>query len=283
MKPLISIGSLIDTSFEHYKKHLPSILGIMLWLLVGGIPSAIGMLLSSEGDELGAMTWVSFGLIFLGNVLIALVSIHVTVALILSLREQKQGKQTDPRTFLQKAFSLDLSYIWATILKAIFVALLPLLPLALSIAAFIFAFQSDSGILLNILAVVAFITLLVALGGAIKFSLSYAFVPYFTVLDGERGMKSLKASAALVRGRWWETLWRSFIPKALYTLIFVVILGVTLWVTSMIGLALSQESFLLAKLFAITNFFLSTLLNVFLIPLLLLNDYYLYENLRETK
>ena len=137
--------------------------------------------------------------------------------------------------------------------------------------------------LINVLAVVAFITVLVALGGAIKFGLSYSFVPYATVLDGERGMNSLRASAALVRGRWWDTLWRSFLPKALYTLIFVVILAVVLWVTGMVGVAVSQESFFLAKLFALINFFISTLLNVFLIPIILLNDYYLYENLRETK
>lgn len=283
MKPLISLGSLIDTSFEHYKKHLPAILGIMLWLLVGGVPSAIGILLSQKGSDLGTMTWISFSLTFLGNIFLALVSLHVTVALILGLREQKQGKNTDPRTFLKKAFSLDLPYLWATILKAIFVGLLPLIPLVLTIIAFIFGLRSENNMLITLLAVIAFIALLIALGGAIKFSLNYAFVPFATILEGERGMKSLRASSALVQGRWWDTLWRSFIPKALYTLIFVVILAGTLWITGMIGVAVSQESFVLAKLFAIINLFLSTLLNAFLIPLLLLNDYYLYENLRETK
>lgn len=283
MKPLISLGSLIDTSFEHYKKHIAAILGVMLWLMVGAVPSALGILLSQEGVTLDLSDILSFALTFLGNIFLALVSLHATVALILTFREQKQGKSIDPRTFLKKAFSLDLPYLWATILKALFVALLPLIPLLLSIAAFIFAFRSENNILINILAVVAFLTLLIALGGAIKFSLSYAFVPFATVLEGERGMKSLRASAALVRGRWWATFWRSFIPKALYTLIFVVILAATLWLTGTVGVIVAQESFLFAKLFALLNFFLSTLLNIFLIPLLLLNDYYLYENLRETK
>ena len=283
MKSLISLGSLIDTSFEHYKKHLAAILGITLWLLVAALPSAFGILLARAGYDLDAFTFLSFGLNLLGGILTALASLHITVALILTLREQRQGKTVDPRTFLKKAFSLDLSYLWATILKSVFVAISPLAPLALSIALLAFAFTTQNSLLINVLAGIVFITLLVALGGAIKFSLSYAFVPYATVLDGARGMESLRVSAALVRGRWWDTFWRSVLPKALYTLIFVIVLAIILWITGMIAIAVSQESFLLAKLFAFINFSVSTLANAFFIPLLLLNDYYLYENLRETK
>lgn len=283
MKPLISLGSLIDTSFEHYKNHLPAILGITLFLLVAAIPSALGLLLTRDGVDFDALTFTSFGFSVVGGIIAALASLHITVALILALREQRQGKAVDPRTFLKKAFSLDLSYLWAMILKAVFVAIIPLIPLGLAVAAFIFALRSENAVLTNILAVVAFATILLALGGAVKFSLSYGFVPYATVLDGKRGMASLHASADLVRGRWWETFWRAILPKALYTLIFVIILGIILWVTGMIAVAVSQESFFLAKLFALINFFISTTLNAFLIPILLLNDYYLYENLRETK
>lgn len=283
MKPLISLGSLIDTSFEHYKSHLPAILGITVWLLAAALPSAIGLLLTREGIDFDALTLTSFGLSALGTLIGVLVSLHVTVALILSLREQRQGKATDPRSFLKKAFSFDLSYLWATILKTLFVAVLPLIPLAFAIIAFVFTIKLENAVVTNIVAVVTFASILVALGGAIKFSLSYGFVPYATVLDGARGMASLRTSADLVRGRWWETFWRAFLPKALYTLIFVIILALVLWVTGMIAVAVSQESFFLAKLFALINFFISTALNAFFIPILLLNDYYLYENLRETK
>lgn len=283
MKPLISLGSLIDTSFEHFKNHLPAILGITLWLLVAALPSALGLLLTRDGVDFDALTLTSFGLSALGGIATALVSLHITVALILTLREQRQGKAVDPRTFLKKAFSLDLSYLWAMILKAVFVALIPLIPLALAVAAFILALRMENAVLTNVLAVAAFATILLALGGAVKFSLSYGFVPYTTVLDGKRGMESLRASAELVRGRWWATFWRAVLPKALYTLIFVIILAIVLWVTGMIAVAVSQESFFIAKFFALINFFISTTLNAFLIPILLLNDYYLYENLRETK
>lgn len=283
MKPLLSLGTLIDTSFEHYKKHLPSILGTTLWFLVAAIPSAIGILLSQEGDTLNATAWLSFVFNVLGGIVGVLASIHISVALISSLREQRQGKITDPRIFLKKAFSLDLSYVWATLLKSVYIAVLPLIPLVFSIAALAFAFRSESGILVNTLSVIAFAAILLAIGGAVKFSIHYNFVPYANVLDEKRGMESLKTSAALVKGRWWPIFWRIFIPKALYTLIFVVILGITLWTTSIVGIALAQSSFLIAKFFALTNFFISTVINAFLIPILLLNDYYVYENLRETK
>lgn len=283
MKPLISLGTLIDTSFEHYKKHLPSILGLTLWLLVAAIPSAIGILLSQEGNAVNTVTWLSFGLNVLGGIIGVLASLHISVALISSLREQKQGKATDPRTFLKKAFSLDLPYLWAIILRGVFVALLPLIPLILSLTAFVFVLRSQNAVLVNIFSVITFAAILLALGGIVKFSLHFAFVPFATVLDGARGMGSLKTSAALVKGRWWETFARIFIPKLLYTVIFVIILVLTLWGTGTLGIALSQGSFFVAKLFAITNFFISTLLNAFFIPLLLLNDYYVYEDLKETK
>ncbi|NBX50283.1 hypothetical protein EBT25_10150, partial [bacterium] len=268
--------------FEHYRKHLPSILGITLWLLVAAIPSAIGILLSREGDDLGLATWASFGLNVVGGVITVLASLHISVALILAVREQRKGKSIDPRVVLRKAFSLDLSYIWAMILKNIFAVLLPLIPLILAFTAFVFALRSENTLLVNSLSILAFIAILIALGGAIKFSLTYNFVPYATVLEGKRGMESLRTSATLVRGRWWETFWRSFLPKALYTLIFVVALGVILWVTGIIAIAVSQESFVIAKFFALLNFFISTLVNAFMLPLLLLNDYYLYDNLQET-
>lgn len=283
MKPLISLGALIDTSFAHYKNHLPAILGLTLWLLVAAIPSALGIALSQDGLALNGMTWLSFGLHALGGILTVFASIHISVALILSLREQKQGKATDPRTFLQKAFALDRSYLWAMILKAIFVGLIPIIPFSISLALFALSMFSQNTFLINVTSIIAFITILIALGGAVKFSLQYAFVPYANVLNEHKGIKSLHASSALVKGRWWSTFIRVFIPKIAYTLAFVLVLALLLWGTGTLAIMFSQNSFFIAKLFALTNFFISTLINAFLIPLLLINDYYVYENLQETR
>ncbi len=283
MKSLLSLGSLIDKTLEHYKTHAPSLLGVTFWLLVAGLPSGLGIVLSQDGNDLSFTTWTSFGLNIVGGIITLFASLHIAVALVLSLRDQGRGKHTDPRTVLKQAFSYDIPYIWAMLLKNVYSVVLPLLPLVLSGVLLAFTMESSSAFIGTAVSLTILGAVLYGLVVGLKYLITFNFVPYTTLLADERGMKSLRASSALVKGRWWPTLWRVLLPKALYTLIFAIILAAILWGTSTVAVAVSQDSFYLAKFFALLNFFISTLLNALLLPLLIVNDYYVYENLEATR
>lgn len=60
-------------------------------------------------------------------------------------------------------------------------------------------------------------TLLLIIPGLI-FSLWYLFASTHLIVDGTRGYAALKASRALVVGRWWAVLWRVAVPTIFYYL-----------------------------------------------------------------
>lgn len=61
------------------------------------------------------------------------------------------------------------------------------------------------------------------------FTVWYAFVGFTLVIEGAKGFNALRASKALVVGRWWSILWRLFIPAAIFTLLFAVLQRLLLW------------------------------------------------------
>jgi hypothetical protein len=76
---------------------------------------------------------------------------------------------------------------------------------------------------------------LAVLGGALIFllpgiwmSLLFVFAPIFLFTQGIRGTKALSASADLVKGRWFATLWRFAIP-------FILIIAISFFLSSILS------------------------------------------------
>lgn len=67
------------------------------------------------------------------------------------------------------------------------------------------------------LAVLGGLVLLIIPG--LIFSVWFAFVIYAVALDGTTNIAALRASKALVQGRWWGVLWRLLLPGAIYLII----------------------------------------------------------------
>ncbi len=282
MKTPITLGNLIDTSFHHYTTFLPELLGISLWLLVAQIPSALGTLLSSEGVDLSWMTIASFSLNALGFIGTVLVSIHVGVALILAISQQRTGVHIDPRAMLREAFAKDLSYTWASILQALAPIGTVLIPLCIALVlGFIASSLPTKGSFVNALGIFSiFGGIIAALVGAIIVSVRYTFTPFTNVIEGKRGLAALRGSRELVEGSWWSVAINTFIPSLLYTILFATVLGILAWISGSFALMFSQNSFLIAKLTSIFNLFIFTLGQSLITPLLLITSFVLYENRR---
>lgn len=86
--------------------------------------------------------------------------------------------------------------------------------------------------------ITSFLVTLIVLGGTllliipgIIFAVWYSFSTYVVIFEGAKGLSALRASKALVAGRWWSIVWRlaistmvfGFLNSALsYTLIFII-------------------------------------------------------------
>lgn len=74
---------------------------------------------------------------------------------------------------------------------------------------------------------------LVVLGGSLLFIIPgviftvwYAFTNYAVIFDEKRGLSAMRASKSLVVGRWWNMLWRLFVPPMFFVLVTLVIRSV---------------------------------------------------------
>ncbi len=282
MSSLITIGELIDKSIEHYRNHAATIFSITLWFFVAIIPTLFGKLIDPPGDAVTIWQWISFVLNAIGTITGALAFIHIMVMLIILVDKQAKEQPTDSKTLSGLALKKDLSFLWVHIINHVtplVVAAVPFL-LAAILLALVFIANND---ILTIIGSVSILGLLIAsLILLIKVTIEIAFMYYTCVLQGQKGMQSLKASRGLVKGRWGATFARYFVPKILYTFIFVFVFGAIFWCSSVLGLALTQDSPLLAKIISLITILLSTLLNITIIPLLVITDYYLYDSLEKT-
>lgn len=283
MKPLLSIGALLDVSIEHYRKHLASILGIMLWIAVAQIPTFIGTLIDPQGSVPNGWQWTSFAFHVLGAITSFIAAVHVTVALTAAIRDQAGGKMVDPREALQAAWKKDLSFLFASLLHLIIVVLLPILPLVISFIVFAKSYFTDNEILINLSAIATFIFIIAALVVMTKLAISLGFVNQTNILEGKKGLEALKESNRLVTGRWWATFWRVLLPSILYTFIGFMLLGPISIGAELLARLLAQNSYLILKIIAVGSLLLSTAVNIFIVPMFLITAYYLYDSLRKTQ
>lgn len=104
------------------------------------------------------------------------------------------------------------------------------------------------------------------------FAIWFLFNTYEVLFDGQRGWSALTASRRLVVGRWWEILWRALAPGALFAIVIYVGLRILIWLLSL---------FLPDTAVVIINVVLSTLCNLFIVPLTLLPTLALYESAKQ--
>jgi len=71
---------------------------------------------------------------------------------------------------------------------------------------------------------------LVVLGGTVLliipgiiFSIWYCFTTYAVILDDKKGREAMRASKALVTGRWWSILWRLLAPGLFFALVTILV------------------------------------------------------------
>jgi hypothetical protein len=298
MANLISVGQVFDKTVDHYKKHFSELIAISAWMMAAAVPAAVGKLVApfSAGSGLTALDWIAVILKNGGGLLLAVVSILVLIVIVKRVADQAAGAPRNQPRYVNAAKRLFFPYVWTSILF-ILLMIAAFLPPIIGIVLIIISSATGSGAILSLIGV-----LLLTFGGifsallAIKLSIEYGFAPYILILEEESaikkmtlkeaiasGVRSMKASSALVKGRWWATFFRFIIPKFIYA--FIVSLANLLAAGALlilVAITLGPGA-LGSGVGSAALFLISMLVTMFVTPLVSITDFYIYDSLRKNR
>ena len=257
-------------------------MGALLWtigVIIAPVGDPMDILFTgtqSLSDILGS-AW----LIVVSAIIQPLIFVWVVLAMILLIERQFLRKKIGNPA--KDATKLFLPYVWISLLKTA-ITFLPFLLIAPGIVILLTEalggdapFLEGIGSILLLAGIVATICLVFA------FLVRFAFVGYELTLHDHRGLKALKASNALVKGRFWSVFWRYIAPRMVFGAAAVVI-QLALYFVLIVSLAAIPATG--PAMFKISSVLLQindVLVLVLLLPILTIADYKLFDSLRKTK
>lgn len=294
MATIITLGSLIDKTVEHYHKHFKELVGITLWLIVGASPFLFSGYIAPAGVDTTTPTneiLAYLGINLIGLVTTTLASLWIGACLILTIDARAKGATPDHVALGKQAWKFA---------PALFVfSILFSLTLILSVAVLflpgiltLMVNQADgaAGAALGIGGVILLFGGFIAASYVLlRFSVELAFTQFAIVLEQPakfslRSMWSaVQSSRDMVRGSWWAVLIRLFVPGAIIGLIAIgVSIAMNFAMTILLAFASASFSALAIKLIAIVLTMSLFVVNALVMPLYSLATYYLYDSLKRS-
>lgn len=287
-KQLISIGELIDNSWEHYRRTIIDHLSISCWLLVKALLDIIALALYPTVTTLATNAVLSpteqAGIILfvLSNAVIApLIGVWVLAGLVRLTRGQMMGRG-DVRAAIKDARA----YFVPTLIVSVLLALILLAGLAIGfgptlILAGLGAWMNN-GTLIILANVLLIFGVFVAFVINFRWSVYYVMSPYAVLLDDVGGTAALTRSRTLTQGRFWSVLARYALPKVVFVLFGLVAMGIlsyiaTLIVSAAAGLNLDVQ----LRLITITSSVFPVAIAAVVNPLLVISDVMLYKSMTQ--
>ena len=291
MPQLISIGELIDRSWDQYRARFSAFMTISVWALVIALLYIVAFSfypLASKlltGEVLN--NWEIFGMVLfaLTNIIVApILGFWVFLSLVRLARGVVAGGQADTKKAARDG--------WKFFLPSALVSILTVLVVIGGVAVCV-----APGVILGILSsyfsnsILAFLTTLVFIIGllasaviAIRWGVHYFFASYALLLEEKHGRTALTRSHHLIKGRFWSALLRMLVPKIVFMLVGALALFIVMYLTNVILSAVAGLNLdIYLRLATITQSTLLILMTVFINPLLVIADTLLYNNLVQTK
>lgn len=286
---LITIGELIDRSWEHYHKEFASLMSVSGWILLVAIfnvatlalyPSASRLLTANTtltGPEAVGVAMYAFSNWILGPLL----GLWIFIALIRLIRSQLSGKRAGVREALMDGKKYFLPTLAVTALIFLILVAATAIGFGPSIILSLLATVTKLGFL-SVLATIALIVgLMVSLVLGVRWSVHYYFAPFTLLVDDVRGKATLTAARKLVEGRFWGVLLRLALPKIVFILVGVLIMALVQFVFSVVSNAFSGLSLdIQLRIGTVFLSVLSTVVAAFINPLIVASDLMLYQSLK---
>jgi hypothetical protein len=287
-KKLISVGQLIDETWDIYKIRFTEILTISSWLLVSAILLTIGLIYYptvtqitvgngyTAGNRFGIML---FSLTYL--VIAPVISFWIYNSVTRAVGSHVSNKKLNPTIAMKEGVKSFLPALVTTLMVVLMLILAVVVGMAPpAIVAGIGALTGSSALIIigNIALVIG---IFIATFLTIKWGVYYILAPIITILDGIKGKMALAQSRQLIEGRFWEVLGRTAIPKILFMILGVVMMSVVGYLVSIfIDASGGFHTDLQLRISTITNTIGPILIAIIINPMIIIADVLLLKSLR---
>lgn len=287
--PLLSVGELIDRSWEHYRRDFVDLLSVSGWILVPAILNVVALSIYPAASKIigtGALTRpeaAGVGLYAFSTWIVApIIGLWAFIALVRLVRAELSGRRGGVREAMQDGTRL----FGPTLLVSVYIFLIMLAVVAIGFAppailALIASALGGNTAVSVISGLVAIVGVVAALVLGLRWSVHYYFAPFALLIDDVRGKQALAASRALVAGKYWSVLLRVLVPKIVYILLGAILMAVVGFVLSIATTALTGLNVdVQLRLTTIVTSVLSTMVAALLNPLIVSADLMLYQSLK---
>ncbi|MEI6510877.1 MAG: hypothetical protein WCO25_02425 [Candidatus Uhrbacteria bacterium] len=286
---LITIGELIDRSWEHYHKEFSSLMSVSGWILLVAIfnvatlalyPSASRLLTVdttlTKPEAVGVAMYA-----FSNWVLGPLLGLWIFITLIRLIRSQLSGKRAGIREALADGKKYFLPTLAVTAMIFLILVAVVLIGFGPSLILSLLATVTKLGFLTVLATISLVVGVMASLVLGIRWSVHYYFAPFTLLVDDVRGKAALTAARKLVDGRFWQVLIRLALPKILFILVGVLLMALVQFVFSVVSSAFVGLSVdVQLRISTIVLSVLSTLVAALINPLIVASDLMLYQSLK---
>lgn len=286
--PLISIGQLIDQSWDLFRARFQAFMSISGWLLLLALFYTIALSLYPSASTLWFSNELTISenagvfLFALTNYLIGpLVGLWVLIGLVRLGRSVLSGRAINPKAAMAEVTSRFLPTLLVSVMVGLLLVLATIIGFGPSVLLAALGALLKSATLVGLANLLLIIGVFVALILSFKWMVEYILAPYATIIDNTAGKKALFESRRLIRGRFWEVLLRLVIPKLVFILIAIILMAVISYATSIVisavgGLNLDLRLRLSTMVEWVVPIVIAALVN----PLIVMADVLLYRSLK---
>ncbi len=288
MQKLITLGTLIDESWELYRARFNELMSVSGWLLVLAILYTISLSLYPSASDLWFSNELSMSenigvLMFtITNYVVApLLGLWVVIALSRLIKMQFSGRSCNPKLAIAEAKPRFIPTLVVSIMVAFLLVVAMLIGFGPSIILAALGAVFNSIILIGIGNFLLIIGVFVALILAFKWMVEYYLAPYVTILEGTQGKKVLGATKQLVQGRFWGVFMRLVVPKLVFILFGVFLMAIVAYIADiLLNVAGGLNLDLRLRLATMIEWTVPVVIGVLINPLIVAADILLYRNLK---
>ena len=281
---LQSLGALIDSSWEQYRKEFPTLIRLSAWLLVVAAINivAIGFYPVDAYRVVRPLTGLEmFGLALFvfNNVVIGIIMVvWTTNMLIAGVDKMTGGAAANMKEIANRGWNTFIPQLVAFVYTWVAITISVLIPLLL-IKLFTETLAPSLPVLMS-LTILLILMLLLIPSIAVVFML--AFVPFAVVVDDKRGFDALKTSWLAVKANFWQVFIRLAVPKILYFGILFLAQYFIINVVQLVLLGTTDEGSgtytRLSTYFQAASYLA---LVVFVNPLSIITDYHIWKSIKQ--
>ena len=288
-KSLISVGQLIDHSWDVYRTRFTQLMTISGWLVLTAVFYAFALAFYPSVSTLEAgialTSMESFGVVFfmLTTMVIApIISFWVYTSLTRALSMHFANRKPNPKKAMIQGKKAFLPALLTSLMVMLMIILAIVIGFGPAVVLATFGSLLGAGALVLLSNILLIIGIFVAAFLAAKWMVYYILAPLITIIDRDPGKVALKKSRALIEGRFWPVLIRIAIPKIVFVIFGVFAMVMVGYVVNVLvdasgGISLDLQ----LRITTLTQTIVPILIVTFINPLIVISDVLLLRSLNE--